>query len=81
MRVLISDLGLVELPRWHDKRLWFAEWIAGQVIAVDTDGRSAVMIHHQSLPVVFRRPPGRRSPGRAGTGQSTPATCGGPNRW
>jgi sugar lactone lactonase YvrE len=49
----MSDLGLVESPRWHGDRLWFADWIAGQVLAVDTDGRSEVIIRHQSLPLCF----------------------------
>lgn len=53
MQTLMTDLGLVESPRWHDERLWFADWIAGQVIAVDTDGRSEVMVSHRSLPLCF----------------------------
>jgi sugar lactone lactonase YvrE len=31
-------LGLVESPRWHEGRLWFADWIAGEIIAVDDAG-------------------------------------------
>lgn len=53
VRTLVSDLGLVESSRWHDERLWFADWIAGEVIAVGTEGRSEVMIRHQSLPLCF----------------------------
>jgi sugar lactone lactonase YvrE len=50
MDVLCRDLGLVESPRWHDGRLWFSDWIAGQIIAVDDQGESEVMVSHASLP-------------------------------
>jgi sugar lactone lactonase YvrE len=53
MRTLMTGLGLVESPRWHDGRLWFADWIAGQVIAVDTGGRHELMVEHRSLPLCF----------------------------
>lgn len=42
-RTLLSDLAYVESPRWHDDRLWFAHWGAGEIVAVDLDGTSEVM--------------------------------------
>jgi sugar lactone lactonase YvrE len=42
-RVLLSGLAYVESPRWHDDRLWFAHWGAGEIIAVDLDGVSEVV--------------------------------------
>ena len=42
-RVLLSGLAYVESPRWHDDRLWFAHWGAGEIIAVDSDGASEVV--------------------------------------
>ncbi len=42
-RVLLSGLTFVESARWHDGRLWFAHWVAGEIIAADLDGHSAVM--------------------------------------
>jgi sugar lactone lactonase YvrE len=51
--VLCSDLGLVESPRWHDGRLWFSDWIAGEIIAVDDEGESEVVVSHSSLPLCF----------------------------
>lgn len=42
-RVLLTGLAMVESARWHDGRLWFAHWGAGEVIAVDMDGRAEVM--------------------------------------
>jgi sugar lactone lactonase YvrE len=53
VQTLMGDLGLVESPRWHDGRLWFADWIAGRVIAVDVDGRAETMVEHRSLPLCF----------------------------
>jgi sugar lactone lactonase YvrE len=35
---------LGESPRWHDGRLWLADWAAHEVIAVDTAGRSEVIL-------------------------------------
>ncbi len=42
-RVILSGLAYVESPRWHEGRLWFAHWGAGEVVAVDLDGRSEVV--------------------------------------
>ena len=53
MKTLMEGLGLVESPRWHDGKLWFADWIAGEVIAVDPAAGSEVMIQHSSLPLCF----------------------------
>jgi len=30
-----------ESPRWHDDRLWFSDWGAQEVVAVDLEGNSA----------------------------------------
>ena len=53
MQEILSGLGLVESPRWHDGRLFFADWIAGHVIAVSPDGASEVIVEHTSLPLCF----------------------------
>lgn len=42
-RTLLTGLSMVESARWHDGRLWFADWGAGEVIAVDLDGAAEVM--------------------------------------
>jgi sugar lactone lactonase YvrE len=49
----MSGLGLVESPRWHGGRLWFADWIAGEIRTVDDDGVSEVQVRHKSLPLCF----------------------------
>ena len=53
MDVLVSGRGLLESPRWHRGRLWFSDWTAGEIIAVDDTGRPEVMIRHASLPLCF----------------------------
>ncbi len=41
-RTLMTGLAFGESPRWHDGRLWFSNWVAQEVIAVDLDGNSEV---------------------------------------
>jgi hypothetical protein len=41
-KVLVDGLAMVESPRWHEGRFWFAHWAAGYIVAVDLDGRSEV---------------------------------------
>ena len=53
MEVLLTGLGLVESPRWHEGRLWFSDWTAGEIVAVDGSGASEVMVRHPSLPLCF----------------------------
>jgi sugar lactone lactonase YvrE len=33
-----------ESPRWHEDRLWFANWGARELVAVDLNGKSEVML-------------------------------------
>lgn len=42
-RTLLTGLTMVESARWHDGRLWFAHWGAGEVVAVDMAGNAEVM--------------------------------------
>ena len=53
MDVLRTGLGLVESPRWHEGRLWFSDWTAGEIIAIDDAGVSEVIVRHASLPLCF----------------------------
>jgi sugar lactone lactonase YvrE len=43
-QVLMSGLAFGESARWHDGRLWFSDWGAQEVVAVDLDGKSEVMV-------------------------------------
>ena len=51
VRTLLAGRGLVESPRWHGDRLYFSDWSAGEVVAVDLDGRSEVVARLESLPL------------------------------
>jgi sugar lactone lactonase YvrE len=51
--VLSSGHGLVESTRWHDGRLWFADWLAGEIITIDDDRHAEVVARHRSLPLCF----------------------------
>jgi len=42
-RTLLTGLAIGESPRWHEERLWFANWGAQEVVAVDLDGDSEVV--------------------------------------
>ena len=37
-RVLLEGVAFPESPRWHDGRLWFSDWLAHEVIALDPEG-------------------------------------------
>ena len=58
VQVLLTGRGLVESPRWHSDRLFFSDWSAGEVIAVDLAGRSDVMARVKSLPLCTAFLPG-----------------------
>jgi sugar lactone lactonase YvrE len=51
LRTLLAGRGLVESPRWHGDRLYFSDWSAGEVIAVDLAGHSEVIARVKSLPL------------------------------
>ncbi len=61
LRQLVGDRGLVESPRWHDGRLWFADWTNGEILAVTADGACEVVVRHASLPLCFDRLPDGRA--------------------
>ena len=51
LRTLLTGRGLLESPRWHGDRLYFSDWSAGEVLAVDLAGRSEVIARVRSLPL------------------------------
>ena len=42
-QTLVSGLAVGESPRWHEGRLWFANWGAQEIRAVDVQGKSEVV--------------------------------------
>jgi len=55
VQTLLTSLAFGESPRWHTERLWFADWGKQQVVAVDLDGLSEVMVRVKfpSFPMCF----------------------------
>jgi sugar lactone lactonase YvrE len=51
LRTLLTGHGLVESPRWQGDRLYFSDWSAGEVIAVDLAGQSETVARLKSLPL------------------------------
>src|SRR5258707_153159 len=47
LQTLMTGLVMGESPRWHDDRLWFSDWGAQEVIAVDLEGKSEVIVRVQ----------------------------------
>jgi sugar lactone lactonase YvrE len=50
IKILMTGLGFGESPRWHEGRLWFANWVANEVLAVDRNGVSEVVARMPSFP-------------------------------
>jgi sugar lactone lactonase YvrE len=48
---LLTGLAFGESPRWHDGRLWFSDFGAGEVVAVDLDGKSEVVARVPGMPM------------------------------
>ncbi len=44
VRALLTGLGFGESPRWHDGRLWFSNWGRQEIVAVDLEGKSEVIV-------------------------------------
>lgn len=43
-QILLTDLAFGESPRWHEGRLWFANWGTQEVVVVAPDGTSEVAV-------------------------------------
>ena len=48
VRTLLTGRGLVESPRWHGNRLYFSNWTAGEVVAVDLAGHTEMIARVRS---------------------------------
>ena len=51
LQILMTGLVFGEQPRWHADRLWFSDWGTQDVIAVDLEGNSEVILHGPSFPL------------------------------
>jgi sugar lactone lactonase YvrE len=46
----MTGILLGESPRWHEGKLWFADWVAEKLYTLDAAGRSEVVANIASLP-------------------------------
>ncbi len=44
VHTLLTGLAFGESPRWHEDRLWFSNWGMQEVVAVDLDGKSEIIV-------------------------------------
>src|SRR6184192_1394043 len=51
LHTLLTGLVFPEQPRWHQGRLWFSDWGTQDVIAVDLEGKSEVILKGPSFPM------------------------------
>ena len=49
-KILLTDIVFGESPRWHDDRLWFSDWGAREVVAVDLAGNREVVLTMPRFP-------------------------------
>ncbi len=50
LQTLMTGIVFGEQPRWHEDRLWFSDWGRREVIAVDLEGNSKVIVEAPSFP-------------------------------
>ncbi|WP_340687193.1 SMP-30/gluconolactonase/LRE family protein [Amycolatopsis coloradensis] len=54
MKTLLDGLKLPESARWHDGRLWLANWGGGQILAVTPGGESELIANvPTAMPITF----------------------------
>ena len=51
LSTLMTGIAFGEQPRWHEGRLWFSDWGTQEVIAVDLEGSSEVILQGPSFPL------------------------------
>lgn len=50
LEVFATGLRMGESARWHDGRFWMCDWLAGEVLVFDGDGRREVVARIDGLP-------------------------------
>lgn len=53
LKTLATGLGFGESPRWHDGRLWVADWAAHELLAIHPDGSKEVILQTPFSPFTF----------------------------
>jgi sugar lactone lactonase YvrE len=44
VQTLMTGLAMGESPRWHEGRLWLADWGAQEILAINIQGKSDVVV-------------------------------------
>ena len=44
LQIVLTGIAMGESPRWHENRLWFSDWGAQEIVAVDRAGHHEVMV-------------------------------------
>ena len=52
-QVVLDGLIFGESPRWHEGRLWVADWAAHELITLDQDGVREMVEHPPAIPARF----------------------------
>ena len=47
-QILLGGISFGESPRWHHDRLWFSDWGTQEIVAVDLQGNSEVIVHAET---------------------------------
>ena len=50
-----TGLTFPESPRWHDGRIWIADWGASELVAIDPGGSAEVVARVESFPFSIDR--------------------------
>src|SRR5262249_3713983 len=55
VKKVLTGVAFGESPRWHGDRLWFADWGAQELVALDLRGNAEVMVRvaFPSIPMSF----------------------------
>ena len=72
-QVLLDGLHFPESPRWHEGRLYFVDFYAYEVVAVDLRGNRETVASVPGMPGGLGVGAQRRSAGRIDVGLEAPA--------
>ena len=48
-RIVLGDIVMGESTRWHEGRLWFCDWGAGEIIVLGEDDRPEVVARRPGM--------------------------------
>jgi sugar lactone lactonase YvrE len=49
----LTGLAMGESARWHDGRFWCSDWVAGEILTAEADGKTSVVGRSTSFPFCF----------------------------